>query len=678
MNKKLKEIIIINVLNISGVKNPMITLSGQFLKCNSSLMFEVDGKIKKPDYEFVGEYLYFDYKLKFKGNKIKIFLVNDNMKKLIFYTRTDFLKRGVKKLIEIIKQKKKKEIIIDETGSYYNPMIKKDYNKWLSEQPAEKYEDSFEYNPLITVILYSNETPKNLLIYSVNSVINQIYKNWELYIIDDGSKNNDTLNDLERIEKINNKNINIIHSSKKGRAINYNKIINICKGQFITILDGTDVLSSDAFYQTIKILNENKNFDFIYSDDDEIDRNNNYSNPWFKPDFSPDTLLSQNYIRRCAIIRKKIINDVKCFSTILDKATEYDLYLKITEKTNKIYHIHKVLYHWRSSSNFNGKINIDSLEIINGKIAIENALKRRNILGDVKIDDLTGKYIIKYKIVNNPLVSIIIPTKDYSSTLDLCLKSIYTKTKYFNYEVLIVNNNSVEKETFKLFNDYKKKYNNFKVINANIPFNYAKINNIAVKEAKGDYLLLLNNDTEIINGDYLEIMLGYAMQKHIGAVGVKLLYYDNTVQHAGVILGLRGPAWHALVGLKKDEIGINSRLRVPFNYGAVTAACLMTSKYKFKQVGEFDEEFKVALNDVDLNLKYLKAGYYNVVVPQVEIYHYESKSRGIDNTPEKIERSRKEIQRFWKKWKNYLDYDHFYNKNYSNMKDFYLYKSGKK
>lgn len=300
-----------------------------------------------------------------------------------------------------------------------------------------------------------------------------------------------------------------------------------------------------------------------------------------------------------------------------------------------------------------------------GMTVIEEALKRRGINARVEKDEASTSYRVVYELKKQPLVSILIPTKDYAETLETCLKSIYEKTTYKNYEIIVINNNSEEAETFDLFDKYKKKYKNFSVLDANIPFNYSKLNNMAAKKAKGEVLVLLNNDTEIITPEWLEILVGYAVQSHIGAVGPKLLYPDNTVQHAGVIMGLGGVASHAYIGAARDEVGAYGRLRVPYNYAAVTGACLVVEKKKFEKVGGLEEKLTVAYNDIDFCMKLLGAGYVNVEVPMVELCHFESKSRGLDTAPEKKKRFDEEQDFMYKKWPEMIANDPYYNPNFS-------------
>ena len=334
----------------------------------------------------------------------------------------------------------------------------------------------------------------------------------------------------------------------------------------------------------------------------------------------------------------------------------------MTEVTDKIYHIDKVLYHWRQTTTSTaGYLGNKSYAYQAGKRALEDALKRRNIKGEVIDNPRVSTYLVKYGHVN-PLISIIIPMKDQAKISRRCFESIYTKNTYSNFEVIVIDNGSIEQDTFQLLEEYKNKYNNFKVKRLECEFNYSYINNEAVKLARGDYLLFLNNDTEVIMEDTLDYMVGYASQKHIGCVGIKLLYPDKLVQHAGVVLGFGGVAGHIYVANSYHDNGLFGRLVMPYNYTAVTAACLMIKKSKFLEVKGFDEKLKVALNDVDLNLKVLEKGYYNVCLSNVEMLHYESKSRGYEASKEKHERFLKEQEYMKKKWGHTLDQDSYFSK----------------
>ena len=440
----------------------------------------------------------------------------------------------------------------------------------------------------------------------------------------------------------------------------------MAEGEFVALMDNDDVLEKDALYRVVEVLNQNKKLDLIYTDEDKLDKNGTRCYPHFKPDWSPETLMSLNYICHLVVIRTKLVREVGGFKVGLEGAQDHDLLLKVTEKTDQIYHIPEVLYHWRMIPGSTA-LDLENKDYASdkGKMAIEAALKRRGMKGKVEKDAISTYYRVVYELDKEPKVSIIIPTKDLAEVTEACLKSIYTKTTYRNFEVIVANNRSEEEKTFKLFERYKKKYQNFRVVDADMEFNYSKINNLAVKKAKGKVIVLLNNDTEIITPKWLEMMVGYAVQPGIGAVGAKLLYPDNTVQHVGVVLGMGGVAGHSHLGEKRDDPGMYGRTRVPYDCGAVTAACLCVEKKKFEEVGGLEEGLKVAFNDIDFNIKLLEKGYRNVILPMVELYHYESKSRGTDLAPGKKERFQAEVEFMQKKWGDKLLMDKYYNSNYS-------------
>ena len=555
----------------------------------------------------------------------------------------------------------------------YDPEDINHYNLWLKQNENNEAPKNLKYNPLISVLIPVYNIEKKYLSECIDSILNQSYDNFEICLVDDASTKEETKDTLKKYETKDNR-IRVKYRKENGHISNAtNDALKMATGEFCALVDNDDTLSPNALYEVVKVLNKDKKIDLIYSDEDKINKYGRRCFPHFKPDWSPDTILSLNYICHLAVLRRSIMNEIGGFTVGLEGAQDYDLFLRFTEKTNRIYHIPKILYHWRMIEGSTA-MNIKNKDYANdkGKIVLENAMKRRNIPATVEYDKTSTYYRIKYIIEKEPKVSIIIPTKDFASTLETCLKSVYEKTTYKNYEIIVVNNNSVEEKTFKLFDKYKNKYDNFKVLDANIEFNYSKINNMAVEIAKGDYIVLLNNDTEVITPDWLTIMIGYAMQPHIGAVGAKLLYPDSTVQHAGVILGLGGVASHAYIGARRDQIGLYGRLRVPYDYAAVTAACLCVSKKKFEEVGGLEEDLKVAYNDIDFNIKLFSKGYYNVLVPQVQLFHYESKSRGLDTTTEKYKRFLKEADFMWKKWNVQLNNDKFYNINFTKKMWFYL------
>ena len=549
---------------------------------------------------------------------------------------------------------------------FYNPFHKTEYNKWLNENKEEIEYKKLKYKPLISILIPVYNINEKYLSECLDSILNQKYENFEVCLVDDCSTLEETKNTLEKYKKLD-KRIKVKYRKENGHiSKTTNDALEMAKGEFISLVDDDDLLTENALYEVVKVLNDNKELDFIYSDEDKMSPNGTLCDPHFKPDWSPDTLLSLNYICHLTTIRKSLVEKVGGFTVGLEGAQDHDLFLKVTEKTDRIYHIPKVLYHWRMvEGSTSMTISNKSYATDKGKMAIENALKRRKIDAEVEKDEKSTYYIVHYKLKKEPLVSIIIPTRDYADITRTCIESIYEKTTYKNFEIILANNDSQKEETFELFKELKKKHKNFKVVDINIEFNYSRINNLAVKEAKGEYIVLLNNDTEIISPNWLTEMIGYASQKHVGVVGPKLLYEDMTVQHAGVLLGLGGVASHAYIGSSRDDMGAYGRLRVPYNYAANTAACLAIKRSIYEEVGGLEEDLKVAYNDIDFNIKVLSKGYYNVFIPHVELIHYESKSRGLDTTSDKYKRFLEESNYMYKKWDNIINNDPFYNPNYS-------------
>ncbi|MBO7657033.1 glycosyltransferase [Candidatus Saccharibacteria bacterium] len=557
-----------------------------------------------------------------------------------------------------------------ESKDFWSPYDKNGYNLWLDMNEKPTKIEKLKYRPLISVVIPVYNVDGKYLRECIESVLGQSYNNFEICIVDDASSNKETLAVLQEYEK--NKKVRVKYRKKNGHiSRTSNDAIDMAKGEYVALLDNDDLLVKDALYEVVKVLNKDKKIDFVYTDEDKIDMDGKRCWPNFKPDFSPDTFLSMNYICHLSVIRTSLLRKVGGFTVGLEGAQDFDLFLRVSENTDNIYHIPKILYHWRMIP---GSTAVDmgnkDYAADSGWKSVELALKRRGLDGRVEKDAVTQCYQVFYNLKKEPLVSVLIPTKDHAKITEVCLRTLYEKTVYKNFEVILIDNGSTEKESLELFEKYKKEHKNFKVLREDIEFNYAKLNNLAAKEAKGEYLVLLNNDTEIITPEWLNILVGYAALPHVGAVGAKLLYPDNTIQHAGVLLGLGGPnsvAVHALLGAPEGDPGNCARLRVPYNYSAVTGACLCVSKKKYEEVGGLEEDLKVAYNDVDFNLKLLEKGYYNVVVPMAKLYHHESKSRGSDMTKVKYERLMEESDFMWEKWGKVLDNDKFYNKNFSKL-----------
>lgn len=445
-------------------------------------------------------------------------------------------------------------------------------------------------------------------------------------------------------EKVSKKEITIIDSEEK-----YQKLNNI-KTKYVLIINGKVDLIEDFFSETKQATDDD--YDLIYFDNDIVE-NNKFKKPILKPGWSIDTLLGVNYIGNSYLIKTELLKKLK-----IKEFNPYYYLLELRNKDIKVKHIEKILYH-----DYDG--------ISNEKDTLKNYLKSENIDATVKTnpDKITNTVI--YNLEDKPLISIIIPTKDHADILETCLKSIYEKSTYKNYEIIVIDNNSEEEETFELLKKYDKK-ENFRYKRIECEFNFSYLNNEAVKMSKGEYILLLNNDIEVISPNWLEIMLGYAKEDHIGTVGVKLIFPDETIQHAGIIMGKGGLAGHAHYGKRRNYISPQYELKIPYNYSASTAACLMVSKKKYQEVNGLEEKLKVAFNDVDFNLKLLDKGYKNIFLPNVELYHYESKSRGLDTTPEKQKRFIEEWAYMKEHWNKYIEHDDYYNDNFSKDKDYYI------
>ena len=551
-------------------------------------------------------------------------------------------------------------------NTLYNKWIKKCETKlWDTNEEILSEIDKFVYKPKISIIVPVYDVDEKWLRNCLNSVENQYYPNWELCIADDHSSDPQIRSILD--EYVNNDpRIKVIYRNKNGHISEAsNTALSLATGEYIGLLDNDDELSDKALYEVVKLINEKKLVDLVYSDEDKIDKKGHRSDPYFKSDWAPDSIMSGNYICHFSVLSKKIIDEVGGFRKGFEGAQDYDLILRVTEKTSHIYHIPKILYHWRTLKTSTAKVaGSKNYAFIAGKKALESALERRKLEGVVREGAFPGIYNVDYNITEKKMVSIIIPTRDNVEDLKKCVDSIIVKTSYQLFEIIIADNGSVNQETLVFFKQYSIKYPNiFKVIRIDIPFNYAKINNIAEKSAKGDFLLFLNNDTEVISDNWLTKLVSYAQLDHIGAVGAKLYYPDDTVQHAGVVVGIGGSAGHIHYHFPRCDNGYFGKLVSNTNFLAVTGACLMVKKTIFDNINGFDENFEVAFNDVDLCIRIYEKGYFNVWLHDVELYHFESKSRGYEDNAEKKKRFTKEINLLRNKWLKYIVSDPFYNIN---------------
>ncbi|MGQ4649222.1 glycosyltransferase [Lyngbya aestuarii] len=555
------------------------------------------------------------------------------------------------------------EIPRSDDANYQN-WLDKNYPKESDLQKMAQTAEIFTYKPLISIIMPVFNPPEHFLREAIESVLNQVYPYWELCIADDASTKPYVRSVLEEYASRDAR-IKVVFRTENGHiSLASNSAIEVATGEFIALLDHDDLLTPDALYEAALLLNRHSNADMIYSDEDKVDENNRLRDPFFKPDWCPDSFLSRMYTCHLGIYRQSLVNQIGGFRVGYEGSQDYDFVLRLTEKTENIFHIPKVLYHWRiHPASTAASLNSKSYTIDAAQKAIAEALERRGEPGIVvPAPGVTGYYVVRYQISTSDLVSIIIPTKNLGNVLDKCLFSIFEKTSYPNYEIILIDNGSTEKETIEIINKWKtKEPNRFKCYSLDINFNYSKLNNFAVKQAKGKYLLFLNNDTEVITPDWIEAMVEQAQRNSIGAVGVLLLYPDDTIQHAGVVAGVGGVAGHSHKYFKANSQGYFSQINTVNNFSAVTAACLMCRRDVFEEVGGFEEDLAVAFNDVDFCFKLLEKGYRNIYLPHVVLYHYESKSRGSDDTAGKLARFIKEIEYMQNKWKKIIASDPCYN-----------------
>ncbi len=522
------------------------------------------------------------------------------------------------------------------------------------------------YQPTISILVPAYETPEAYLRLMLDSVIAQVYQHWELCIIDDASPSPVV---AEVIQGYASREARI----KFGRRVANghisrasNDALELATGDFVALLDHDDTLAPEALFRFVMLLNRHPDADFIYSDEDKIDDDGKRFGAFFKPDWSPDSFLTRMYTSHLAMFRRSLLHNVGGFRVGFEGSQDYDLVLRITERTDRIYHIPEVLYHWRvHSGSVTSGIDQKPYAYEAAIKALNEAMERRGEGGRVNhLGEHRGNYVVRYQIVNPMKVSVIIPTRDLAEDVRRCVESIFARTTYPDFEIILLDNGSTRPETARLLERFERTDpERFRVVRHDVPFNYSEINNYAAKHARGDYFLFLNNDTEVLVDEWMSLMVEQAQRASIGAVGAKLLYGDGSVQHAGVIIGIGGIAGHAFRHFPANADGYVNFLRTANNYSAVTAACLMTRRSVFEEVGGFDEELSIAYNDVDLCLRIGRAGYRVVYLPYVELRHYESKSRGYDVTDEQVERDQRERLLMVRKWDIGSYRDPYYNPN---------------
>lgn len=546
------------------------------------------------------------------------------------------------------------------------------YEAWLARHKVDKRtlrrqkHSAFAQKPLISIVIPLYCTPLPYLKELLESVRRQSYENWQLCLAD-GSPDDKA---KEFIEKHYGREKRIVYRKLEengGISANTNEAVALAAGEYLMLCDHDDTLEPDALYEIVKAINDT-GADVLYTDEDKVSMDGrHYFDPNFKPDFNLFRLRENNYICHIFVVKKSLTDETGLLRSEFDGAQDFDFILRCCEKAQKITHIPKVLYHWRchmDSTAADPSSKAYAYEA--GRKAVREHYQRLGIDAKVEMTERPGWYRSHVKVQGNPLISVIIPNKDHTDDLELCLFSMTRKSTYRNYEILIVENNSEKEETFEYYRKLPDRYPKARVLTWEKEFNYSAINNFAAKEAKGEYLLFLNNDVEILTPDWMEEMLQSCQQENVAAVGAKLYYPDDTIQHAGVVLGLGGIAGHIMCRASKEDPGYFGRMISVQEISAVTAACMMVKKSDFDAVGGLDETFQVAFNDIDLCMKFRAAGKKIIFTPYAELYHYESKSRGLEDTPEKQFRFDKEVKRFQEKWAQQLEMgDPYYSPNLS-------------
>ena len=542
-----------------------------------------------------------------------------------------------------------------------------------AEERKRQEETVFPKDITFSILVPLYNTPEKFLREMIDSVQAQTYGKWELCLAD-GS--DDAHPEVGRICQEYMQNDSRIKYKKIEKNLGISGNTNVCfgmaTGEYIGLFDHDDLLHPSVLYEYMKAICE-QDADYIYCDEVTFEGNSidNMLTIHFKPDFSIDNLRANNYICHFSVFSEKLLEETGLFRSEFDGSQDHDMILRLTSRAKKIVHVPKILYYWRSHpQSVAADINAKTYAIDAAKRAVLAHLKSCGLEGTVESTRAFPTiFRIKYKLKAKPMISIIIPNKDHRDDLKRCVDSILNKSTYENYEILIVENNSTETETFAY---YKMMENQPKVrvitYEAEGGFNYSKINNFAAKQAKGEYLLLLNNDTKVITREWMEELLMYAQRDDVGAVGAKLYYADNTIQHAGIVIGLGAhhAAGHTHHLLPKENLGYMGRLCYAQDVTAVTGACLLVRKSLYEQVGGLDESFTVALNDVDFCLRLRALGLLNIFTPFAELYHYESKSRGLDKDGASAERYNKEVAHFRERWKKELDAgDPYFNPNFS-------------
>ncbi len=529
----------------------------------------------------------------------------------------------------------------------------------------------FENMPVISILVPLYNTPQNFLTEMIDSVREQTYAKWELCLADGSDDEHTYVGEYCKKLATDDNRIKYMKLAKnEGISGNTNECYRMSTGEYIGLFDHDDILHPSVLYEYVKVINE-EGADYIYCDETTFHKGSidKMITMHFKPDYSIDNLRANNYICHFSCFSRELLEGTELFRSQFDGSQDHDMILRLTDKAKKIVHVPKLLYYWRShAGSVASDISAKSYAIDAAKGAVADHLRTHGFKNFSISSTRAFETIFKitYEVIGNPRISIVIANKDHKDDLKRCIDSILERTTYDNYEIIVVENNSVTQEIFDYYESIKS--DRIKIVKYEGEFNYSAVNNLGVKNATGEYVLLLNNDTQVITVNWIEEMLMYAQREDVGAVGAKLYYGDKTIQHAGVVLklGAHRTAGHTHYGKSYENLGYMGRLCYAQNVSAVTGACLMVKKCIYEEVGGLSEEFAISLNDVDFCLKVRAKGFLNVFTPFAELYHYESISRGLDDKGSKAERYNKESDRFREKWADVLAAgDPYYNPNFS-------------
>lgn len=638
-----------------------------------------NSKIKPLTYKNIGWSLELDYskkiQLEFSIGQVKkiktinfAFMIMLGRIKKAFYLLSKLTFSNVIKGLKLLRKEGIRGFLkkIKSLGNDTNKKNAVFYNKWLtSNSPSEEdlelqRNKKFDIEPLISVLVPTYNTPAKYLKETLDSVLKQTYSNWELCIADGASSEPETIQMLKEYEEKDSRIKVLFLKENQMISENSNRAAETATGEYIALLDHDDVFMENALFEIVEEINAYPTAEIIYTDEDRMDEKGYRKTPSFKPDWSPDLLYSQMYICHILCFKRSLFEKVGGFRKEFDGSQDYDLLLRMSRETNHIHHVPKVLYSWREIST-STSINPGSKPYAHsaGLNALNDHLNiKYNGTAFAEETDYLFVYNARFPLQEKIKVSIIIPTKDKIDLLNACVESILEKTESIDYEILILNNNSNEKETFEWFEQISRKHDNIRVIDAPYEFNWSKLNNHGIREAKGDVYVFLNNDTIVISEDWLLSLAENAMREEIGTVGALLLYEDETIQHSGVVLGMGGWADHVY------KAALPIHYSTPFvspvinrNVLASTGACLAISKSTIEKIGNFDENFIICGSDVEISLRARKHGYFNLLDAKAKLFHLESKSRDSYIPPIDFEMSKIH-------YKEYLENgDPYYNKN---------------